>query len=248
MTLVEFLAPLASGTHRDRVLATLYFADEHEGEPALDVVGIRDRLLRARAKGAGKVNIADILRKAGAYVDHKSAGAGARHWALTNTGKAYVRERLNLAGPGVEAKQEAASLDTLASSIPDEVTRGYVEEAVLCLVAGAPRAPIVFLWTGAMRHLQEQALSRHGAKTVTAALQKHDPKARPVRAIADFSSIKDSLTLLALREIGELDKGQWQTLNEALGLRNRCAHPTKYTPGTKRVSAFIEDVVGIVFL
>jgi len=33
---------------------------------------------------------------------------------------------------------------------------------------------------------------------------------------------------------------------EALDLRNRCGHPTNYRPGVKRVSSFIEDVVGIV--
>jgi hypothetical protein len=36
-------------------------------------------------------------------------------------------------------------------------------------------------------------------------------------------------------------------LEEALNLRNRCGHPTKYRPGEKKVSSFIEDVAGIVF-
>jgi hypothetical protein len=53
--------------------------------------------------------------------------------------------------------------------------------------------------------------------------------------------------LLALQELGILDKGEKTTLIEALDLRNRCGHPTKYTPGIKKASSFIEDVVGIVW-
>jgi hypothetical protein len=76
---------------------------------------------------------------------------------------------------------------------------------------------------------------------------KHDPKAKPLKVVNDFSAVKDVTQLLAFRELGLIDKGEWQTLQEGLGLRNRCGHPTKYRPGVAKVSAFIEDVVGIVF-
>jgi hypothetical protein len=59
--------------------------------------------------------------------------------------------------------------------------------------------------------------------------------------------VNDRVDLLAFEELGLVDKGQRPTLEEALGLRNRSGHPTKYRPGVKKVSGFIEDLVGIVF-
>ena len=49
------------------------------------------------------------------------------------------------------------------------------------------------------------------------------------------------------QDLGLFDKAEKTTLGEALDLRNRCGHPSKYVPGVKKVSSFIEDVVGIVF-
>lgn len=65
--------------------------------------------------------------------------------------------------------------------------------------------------------------------------------------LEDFAYIRDATALLAFQELGILDKGEKTTLAEALDLRNRCGHPTKYVPGVKKASSFIEDVVGIVF-
>jgi len=79
------------------------------------------------------------------------------------------------------------------------------------------------------------------------ALHKHDPKARPVHQLDDFAYIKDALALLAARDLGLLDKNQKDTLEDALGLRNRCGHPSKYKPGVKKVSSYIEDIVSVVF-
>jgi hypothetical protein len=53
--------------------------------------------------------------------------------------------------------------------------------------------------------------------------------------------------LLAAKDLGQLDKNQKDTLEEALDLRNRCGHPGKYKPGVKKVSSYIEDIVSIVF-
>lgn len=86
-----------------------------------------------------------------------------------------------------------------------------------------------------------------GSAKVNAAIVTHDPKARTLRKADDFANVKDSVFLKALQDLGLFDKGEKATLEEALSLRNRCGHPTKYRPGVKKASSFIEDVVGIVF-
>jgi len=50
-----------------------------------------------------------------------------------------------------------------------------------------------------------------------------------------------------IKKVEDLDKGQRDTLFEALGLRNRCGHPTKYRPGANKARRFIEDIANIVF-
>ena len=167
-------------------------------------------------------------------------------WSLTRSGDHFVAEALGLDVIEPEIKNSVDGLTKILSTVSDDVVRGYVEEALLCYGVNARRAAVVFLWSGAIRHLQEQALLQ-GVKALNNAVVKHDPKAKQVSKIEDFSAIKDVTQLLGFRELGLVDKGQWQTLQEGLDLRNRCGHPTKYIPGTAKVAAFIEDIVGIVF-
>ena len=132
------------------------------------------------------------------------------------------------------------------NGIDSQEVRAYIEEAIKCLQVDALRASVVFLWTGAIKVVQQGVLSI-GISQLNSALLKYDQKSRHVSKVDDFAYVKDKTTLLAAQELGRLDKGQRETLEEALNLRNRCGHPTKYRPGIKKVSSFIEDVTGIVF-
>ena len=82
---------------------------------------------------------------------------------------------------------------------------------------------------------------------VTGALQRHDNRARTVTTVDDFAFAKEVHQLQVAQDLGLFDKAEKTTLGEALDLRNRCGHPSKYVPGVKKVSSFIEDLVGTVF-
>jgi hypothetical protein len=69
MTLVEFIAPLIKGTHQDRILAILYYRERYEQMESLTIDEIRHGLKSARVPRWAKVNVADVLSKAGALVD-----------------------------------------------------------------------------------------------------------------------------------------------------------------------------------
>jgi DNA-binding MarR family transcriptional regulator len=246
MTLVEFLAPLSGyGKSQARVLAVLYYKEQHENIKALTVDKIRTALQGARMPGAVKINIADILAKAGHAVDITGTENKKRLWSLTESGKGQVRELMGLQAADIEVERDIGTLK-LITTIMDAETKDYLQEALKCLGIGALRACIVFVWTGAIRAIQNQVLT-FNLILVNAALIKHDPKVRKVTRLDDFAYIKDSLTLLAARELGVLDKNEKDTLEEALNLRNRCGHPSNYKPGVKKTSSFIEDVVSIVF-
>lgn len=150
--------------------------------------------------------------------------------------------RLPHAEPEVE--HDIASLSALVAKVRDPEVRSYIEEALTCLQVGALRSAVVFLWTGAIRTLQEEALLK---ANLNAVLLKYDSKTRNVGKVDDFAYIKDAILLLALFDLGIVDKGERDTLQEALNLRNRCGHPTKYRPGVKKVSSFVEDLISVVF-
>jgi hypothetical protein len=165
---------------------------------------------------------------------------------LTETGRRTVREKLNLPPADVEIEHDAGTLEQVVEKVSDPDIKDYLDEAVKCLRVGALRACVVFVWSGAIRGVQERLIAM-GAPKVSAAIQKHDPKSRAIATIDDFAQVKDHITLLAAKDLGLLDKNQKDAMKEALDLRNRSGHPGKYRPGVKKVSSFIEDVVSIVF-
>jgi hypothetical protein len=226
----------------------LYYNAHYKDTPAMSSTEVRVGLREARVPGASSVNVSDVLARSGHFVDAAETNQrGHRLWRLTDSGARHLRQELGLPDEQPEIEHDVAALSRLAHRVSNDVVRSYFEEAILCLRVNALRAAIVFVWSGAIRTLQEEALSR-GASAVSQAVQKHDARAKQVQKIEDFSAIRDVTTLLACRELGLIDKGEWQTLDEALGLRNRCGHPTQYRPGVKKASSYIEDVVGIVYL
>jgi len=246
MKLTEFLHPLAKCSNKDRVLAVMYYKRKYEGLESLSSGEIKTALISARAPGASKVNVSDVLGKAVPYVDGSNSDGRSTRWALTDTGHKYVIDELGLTGAEVEIHHDAAALQTLVGRSADADVKDYLNEAVTCLKVSALRATVVFVWSASIRTIQLNLLSL-GTSPLNIAITKHDQKARTVNKLDDFAYIKDSVCLLAAMDLGLFDKNQKDTLKEALDLRNRCGHPGKYRPGVKKVSSFLEDVITIVF-
>ncbi len=248
-TLLEFVRPLLKGSRRELCLAAMFYLLHENGTEQCAASELKAALMAARIPKAKTFNVADALGKAGDLVStHEKNVSKANLWHLTESGDRQVRKKLAIAADAaeIEIKNDISVMDTLVASVGDDVVPSYLEESVLAYGVGALRASVVFLWSGAIRHLQDKALAM-GVPALNAALLRHDPKARHVGKIEDYSGVKDVIQLLGFREIGLIDKGEWATLQEGLDLRNRCGHPTKYKPGVKKASAFIEDVVGIAF-
>jgi hypothetical protein len=246
VTLIEFLAPLAKRTHQDRVLGVLYYRERYEQKAALTVDELRQGLRSARVKGWAKVNVADVLSKSGPLTDTSGLQGKRRLWNLTDSGREHVRNVLGLPGADVEIEHDVGTLEDVIAKIADADVRNYLQEGLKCLQIGSLRACTVFIWVAAVRSIQT-AMVEKGAKQVTAALQRHDARVRTINSVDDFAYVKDAVTLLAAKDLGILDKNEKDTLAEALNLRNRCGHPSKYRPGIKKVSAFVEDVTSILF-
>jgi site-specific recombinase XerD len=122
----------------------------------------------------------------------------------------------------------------------------YLKEALTCMTAGSLRAGIIFAWNAAILNLRNKCF-KHGAVSLNIALKKHFAKAKEVKKIEDFAYIKDSLLLLAAQELGEVDKGEKDSLEDCLDTRNKCGHPGKYRPKSLKAASVIEELINIVF-
>jgi hypothetical protein len=247
ISLVEFLHPIKNSSQRVKCLAVLYYQSHYRNIPAMTTSEVKSALTQARLPKARDMNVAQVFASAGALVDSTDTNEkGHRLWHLTETGTKEIRAALGLPDEQPEIAVDVATLETTAKGISDSLAREFVEEAIVCLQVGAMKAAVVFAWTGAIRTLHDRA-SALGWATVTSNVQKHDARAKPLAKIEDFAQVKDRTFLLAARDLALLDKGEWTVMQQALDLRNQCGHPSNYRPGHKKVSAFIEDLIGIVF-
>jgi len=247
VTLVEFLHPIRTGKQRDLVLAVLYYNKHFKNVTGTTAAEIKTALVQSKIPKAKSMNVNSVLNNAAPYV-HAPAGreSGAFVFELTDSGEKYVSERMEITEPAPIMQQDISTLQSLIEEVEDETVRGFIEEAILCLRAEARRAAIVLLWSGAIRTLHEEALTK-GEKALNDALTAQYSKARHVKRIEDFAWINDRTFLDACPDMSVLDKGQKDMLVQALDLRNKCGHPTKYRPREIKARSFIEDVVGIVF-
>jgi hypothetical protein len=241
----EFLHPLSRATQRDLVLAVMYYLKRYNGEAAVTTADIKAAFASARHSRGKRIQYAAVLNQAVPYVESPGGEGGRLLWSLTDFGEKRVRELLDLPAAEPEVEHDVSALTKLAAKVPDEDVRDYIEEAIKCLRAGAFRASVVFLWTGAIATLRDE-LWKHGAAKIDAEVKKYQPKT-DFKKKDDFALVKDVNLIEVAENLGRFDKGEKQMMQQALTVRNQCGHPGKYSVREKKVSAVVEDVLGIVF-
>jgi hypothetical protein len=246
VTLVEFLHPLKSGKQRDVVLAAMYYFKRYKDKPQMTAAEVKSALVAAKIPKAKTWNVNDVLGKSAPFVHAPGADGGVFLFELTDTGERAVRDQLGLPTAEPEVEHDVGALQHLAASLSDEQVKSYISEALTCLQIGALRATVVFVWTGAVATLRDTVWA-HGAPAIDAAVKAHRPNAPDFKKKDDFAYVNDANLLQVAQDLAVVDKTQKQRLQEALDLRNSCGHPSKYSVGEKKVSAFIEDVVGIIW-
>jgi hypothetical protein len=253
VTLVEFLNPLLKGggrrdlRQRDVVLAVMYYYRRYKTKPRMTAAEVKSGLVAGKVPKAKLWNVSDVLGKSAPYVHAPNATEGGLlQFELTDTGERAVREKLGLPEAEPEVEHDVGALQKVAEGIPDERVKEYINEALLCLRVGALRAAVVFVWIGAVHTLRGAVWKLGGAPTIDTALKKHRPKMSFTKE-GDFADVNDDLLLQVAQDLGVIDKSEKKQLKHALDLRNDCGHPAEYKPREHRVSAFIEDVIGIVW-
>lgn len=249
MTIGEFLHQLKKPSQRDLLLSAMYYLERYDDRSAVTTADIKAAFGRAKNATGKKMQHAAVLNQAVPFVESPGGKEDGRLlWSLTDSGRKHVRGLLNLPEAEAEVETDVASLTQLTGGIQDAIVKSYIEEAILCLQVGALRASVVFLWSGAIARIRDEVWTLANNPTqIDAALKNHNPGSKSFKKKGDFSRVNDAALIEITEDLNLYDKSERKRLKEGLDLRNDCGHPVKFQPGTAKVRAFIEDVIGVVF-
>jgi len=124
MTLVEFLHPIKTKSHRDKCLAILYYRLRYEEMESLTAQQIQQALIQTRMPNAKGVNVPDVLAKSGALVDSPGSNGSARLWRLTDVGKNHIRDLMGLPETDPEVEHDVGELNALLAKLKDSIVKG----------------------------------------------------------------------------------------------------------------------------
>jgi|GEM_PF-5338898 len=152
------------------------------------------------------------------------------------------------AEPGQLIGEVSKSLATAVATIPDLDERGYIEEALSCLhvSVGAYRAGVLMGWAATIDHLRRK-IEQVGFAQFCSVYQRHFQRLHhQVQTRDDLEYYEDNRLLLVCQDLGIYDKAVKAQLDQALDLRNACAHPTMVKPGIHAVRKYFEDIINYV--
>lgn len=161
--------------------------------------------------------------------------------------KERIAQRLGAEKPEVRTNMELRNLENL---IVDGDTKNFLHEVINCFDVGANRAAVIMCWILTIDHMYEYIL-KHKLVDFNIALSKNTDKKVKVSVIKD----KDSFTEMPENKFIEFCKSAKiisnsvrKILDEKLGTRNSCAHPSGITVKKSKAIDFIEDLIQNVIL
>ena len=252
MDLSEFVERLGFTTQTKVAQAILYYAECMDPKSGLTPAQLEEFFPSARH--ARPTNVHQVLAalRQRKLVARSASGV---YW-LTNKGRGEIKalaQRLGIDPCGtrdVTIEEICHSLGEKVLQIPEPQERAYVEEAIRCLhpPARAFRASVLMGWTAAVYHLRK-LVERYGFDQFNAAFRQLYPqsKHKPVQHFNDLEDYPDKVLLEVCERMRFFDGAARRRLEQWLGLRNGCAHPTEVAPGEQVVKAFFEEVIQYVF-
>jgi hypothetical protein len=163
----------------------------------------------------------------------------------------HMREMLSKKlGAETITAQTSATLRGLEHKVPIGANKDFLKEAIDCFEAGANRATILMAWNLAMDHLFAYILA-HKLGAFNAALAQNADKSVKVKVITqrdDFTEMKETKFIEFCRSAQIISNDVRKILDQKLGTRNSCAHPSGVTINKSKVIDFVEDLVDNVVL
>jgi hypothetical protein len=151
--------------------------------------------------------------------------------------------------PETEKAQVHPELRKLESRVTGP-QKGFLKETIDCFEAGANRATIILCWILAIDHICDYTFKKHLKEFNTALPKQTDKRIRvtEIKVKDDFSEIPENKLIEILRSAGVISNDVRKILDEKLGVRNSCAHPSGIAIKPSKVIEFVDDLVENVVL
>lgn len=144
--------------------------------------------------------------------------------------------------------QTSANLRGLEHKLPAGADKDFLKEAIDCFEVGANRAAIVMTWILVMDHLFAFIIAHKLADFNAALAKDKGVKISTVSHRDDFNDIKESKFIELCRSAGVISNDVRKILDQKLGTRNSCAHPSGVIVNKSKTIDFIEDLIDNVIL
>ena len=161
----------------------------------------------------------------------------------------HMREALSKKlGADTVTAQTSATLRALEHKLPAGADKEFLKEAIDCFEIGANRAAIIMTWILAMDHLFAYILQYKLTNFSAALSTDRGVRITSVAQRDDFTQIKETKFIELCRAAGIISNDVRKILDQKLGTRNSCAHPSGVTVNKSKVIDFVEDLVDNVIL
>ncbi len=161
----------------------------------------------------------------------------------------HMREALSkMLGAETLAAQTSATLRSLEHKLPTGADKEFLKEAIDCFEVGANRAAIVMTWNLAMDHLFSYIFTHKLEKFNTSLAKDKGVKIDAIHQRDDFTEIKETKFIELCRASGIISNDVRKVLDQKLGTRNSCAHPSGVMISKTKAIEFVEDLVDNVVL
>jgi hypothetical protein len=155
----------------------------------------------------------------------------------------HYREELSAKlGAETVVAQTSAELRRLELIFPPGAKKDFLLETISCFEAGANRATVVMCWILTIDHLFDHVMN-HKLPEFNMALAKNPARTRHISNREDLSEISEGRFIEYMRAANIISNDVRKILEEKLGTRNSCAHPSAISVKRSKVIDFVEDLV-----
>jgi hypothetical protein len=250
VSIPEFLSQFASHvefSRKSRIVLFAYYLRQFEGLAAFSSADVRRCFKEAMLREPTDLSV--LLKSLSKGTQPPLLRVKSGLYALSlyglNEVEAIQPPRPPAASGGTSILAAALPLlQRTVAKVSDPSRRDFLAEAISCLEVGARRATIILSWIATLDHLYDHVLA-HGLPAFNTALAKQPGKIGKLtmKKKDDFGDLKESEFITVCRSAGLITNDVRKLLDEKLGFRNSCAHPSSIAVGESKVLSFVEDLV-----
>ncbi len=256
MTPLEFLSQFGDPlnlSHRSLVIAFAYYLRQEKGKLEFTLTEIKgcfqESLLKSPKKLSTLINELIKGKKPALLKNSPGGNYSLAIYGLQEVQDALAAKPSTAAGLSEFLETAIPYLQRTIAKISDENRRKFLAEAMACLGVQAKRATIIMTWLVTLDHLYDFILFHKISEFNIALGRRKDKHANRVIIIKDdFSDIPENIFIEVLRSANIISNDVRKILDEKLGIRNSCAHPSAIEIHDSKVINFIEDLVDNVIV